>query len=76
MVGEKNRLAVVARTHLVAIFLAGQLRRGETLADLDALDGIDAHQRRGEVGVELAVNRRAETRRHTFRDNFEHGTDR
>ena len=32
------------------------------VADLDALDRVDAHQRRGEVGVELAVDRRARAR--------------
>ena len=33
--------------------------RVEARADLDALDGVDRHHRRGEVGVELAVDRRA-----------------
>ena len=36
----------------------------EAGADLDALDRVDAHQRRGEIGVELAVDRRAPAGRH------------
>ena len=34
----------------------------EAVADLDALDRVDAHQRGGEVGIELAVDRRARAR--------------
>ena len=46
IVGQEKRLAVIAHAHLVAVFLAGQLGRAEARADLDALDRIDAHQRR------------------------------
>ena len=53
----------VAHAHLVGILLAGQGRGGEALADLDALDRVDRHQRRGDIGVELAVDRRAEAGR-------------
>ena len=45
-------------------------------ANLDTLDGIDAHQRRGEVGVELAIERRAKTGRHALSDNLDHRADR
>ena len=62
--------------HLVGIVLAPQRRRREAVADLDALDGVDRHQRRGEVGVELAVDRRAEARRHALGDDLDHGADR
>ena len=48
MVGEETRLAVVAHAHLVGILLAGQGRGGKAGADLDALDGVDAHQGGGE----------------------------
>ena len=41
--------------------------RGEAGADLDALHRVDAHHRRGEVGIELAVERRAEADRHARR---------
>ena len=37
--------------------------RAMPVADLDPLDRVDRHHRRGEVGVELAVDRRAEPRR-------------
>ena len=33
---------------------------GEAVADLHALHGIDGHQRGGDIGVELAVDRRAQ----------------
>ena len=41
-------------------------------ADLDALDRVDAHHRRGEVLVELAVDRRAEARRHALGHDLDH----
>ena len=63
VVREEDRLAVVADAHFVGIVLAGERRRREPVADLDALDGVDAHQRGGEVAVELAVDRRAQARR-------------
>ncbi len=76
MVGQKERLAVIAHAHLVGILFAAERRRGETVADLDALHRIDAHQRGGNVGIELAVNRRAEARRHAFRHHLDHRADR
>src|SRR5215472_16640004 len=59
MVGEKDRLTVVAHAHLVCVRLARELGGAEAGADLDALHRVDAHQRRGEIAVELAVDRRA-----------------
>ena len=50
-------------------------RRGETVADLDALDGVDRHHRPGEVAVELGVDRGAEAGRHAFRDDLDHRPD-
>ena len=76
MVRQEQRLAVVAHPHLVGIVLAAQLGRGEAVADLDALDRVDAHQRRGELGVELGVDRRAEARRHALGDDLDHRADR
>src|ERR1700722_3043123 len=75
IVGQEDRLAVVAHSHFVAVFLAGQFGRAETGADLDALDGIDAHQRRCEIAVELAVDRRAETWRHAIGHDLDHRAD-
>ena len=68
--------AVVAHAHLVGVLLAGQFGRREAGADLDALHRIDAHQRRGEIGVELAVDRRAEPGRNAFGDDLDHRADR
>src|SRR5579885_3647341 len=55
IVGEKAQLAVVAYAHLIAVLFPAELGRAEAGADFDAFDGIDAHQRRGEVTVELAI---------------------
>ena len=40
---------------------------GEAGADLHALDGVDAHHRVGDVGIELVEQRLAETHRHARR---------
>ncbi len=40
-------------------------------ADLDALDRVDAHHRRGEVGIELGVERRAPSGGHALGDAFD-----
>ena len=45
---------------------------GEAVADLDALHGVDAHQRLGEVGVELVVDRLAEADRHARGHDLDH----
>src|SRR5215471_739084 len=76
IVGEETRLAVNADPHLVGVVLAGQGGRREAGADLDALHGIDAHQRGGDIAVELAVDRCPEARRHAFGDHLDDGADR
>ena len=53
-----------------------QRRRGEAVADLDPLDGVDAHQRARELGVELAVDRRAPAGRNALGDDLDHRADR
>ena len=58
--------------HLVGVLLAGQRGGGEAVADLHALHRVDPHQRRGEVGVELAVDRRAQARRHALGHHLDH----
>ena len=72
VVGQKHRLAVVAHAHLVGIVLAAHRRGGKAVADLDALDRVDAHQRAGQIAVELGVDRRAEARRHAFGHDLDH----
>jgi hypothetical protein len=49
----------IRRGHLVAMLAAALADTAEAVADLDALDRVDAHQRRGEIAVELAVDRLA-----------------
>ena len=62
----------VAHAHLVGIRLAGQRGGGEALADLDALHRVDRHQRRGDLGIELAVDRRAQAGRDAFGHHLDH----
>ena len=76
MVRQEERLAVIAHAHLVGVLLAGDRGGRKAVADLDALHGVDAHQRGGDVRVELAVDRRAEARRHALGDDLDHGADR
>jgi hypothetical protein len=40
---------------------------GEAVADLDALDGVDAHHGVGDVGIELVEQRLAQAHRHAAR---------
>ncbi len=75
MIGHEHR-TVVAHADFIGVLLSGQLCGGHARADLDALDGIDAHQRRSQIAVELAVDRRTETRGHAFRHDLDHRTDR
>src|SRR3984957_3244323 len=76
IIGQEDRLTVVAHAHLVAILFAGQLGRAEARADLDTLYRVDTHQCRGQIAVELAVDRRAQPRWHAVGDDFDHRTDR
>jgi len=57
----------VAHPHLVAILFAGERHRREAGADLDSLDGVDRHQRAGEIAVELVVDRLAQPGGHAAR---------
>src|SRR5687767_8157357 len=74
-VGQELELAVLD-AHLVGVLFASQRRGGEAGADLDALDRVDAHHGRGEVGIELAVERRAEPDRHAGGRHLDHRADR
>src|SRR6202035_4903818 len=75
VVGQKAD-TLVAHAHLVGVFLTRQFRRAKTGADLDAFYGVDAHQRGGQIRIELGVDRRAQARRHAFGDHFDHRADR
>src|SRR5262245_54629510 len=73
MVGKKHGSTIVAHADLVGILFATQRRRGKSRADLDALDSINAHQSRGEIAVELAVNRGAEANGYAFGNDLDDG---
>src|ERR1700704_3462924 len=75
MIGQEAD-ALIAHPHLVGVFLTRQFGRTEACTDLDALHRVDAHQRRGQLGIELGIDRRAESRRHPFRTHLDHGADR
>ena len=61
---------VVTGSHGIGILFAGQARSGKAVADLHALDGIDAHHASSKIGIELGIDRRApscrDTRCHAF----------
>src|ERR1700722_14276083 len=76
VVGQKAWPPIIALAHFVGVLFAGEFGRCEAVADLDSLDGVDAHQRRGEFGVELAIDRRAPSCRNALGDNLDHGADR
>ncbi len=61
-----ERHHAIAHAHLVGVRLAGKCGGGEALADLHALHRVDRHQRGGDVGIQLAVDRCAEAGRHAF----------
>src|SRR5471032_2518598 len=75
VVAEEGRRAV-PHPHLVGIVLAAHGGGGKAVADLHALDGIDAHQRLGEIGVELVVDRIAEANRNAGGHDLDHRTAR
>src|SRR5262245_39259770 len=76
VVRQKARLAVVAHAHLVGVLLARERGRAKARTDLHAFDRIDAHDGAGEIAVELAVDRRAETGWHALRQNLDDRSDR
>ncbi|MNT47094.1 hypothetical protein D3C72_1837830 [compost metagenome] len=76
IVGQEDRLAVLADAHLVGIVLAGDFGSTKAVADLDALDGVDRHQVCGDILVELGVDRRADAGRHALGHHFDDGADR
>src|ERR1700704_1525095 len=75
MIGQEAD-ALIAHPHLVGFFLPRQFGRTEACTDLDALHRVDAHQRRGQLGIELGIDRRAQSRRHAFGAHLDHGADR
>src|SRR5204863_5719718 len=60
---------------LVGVLLAGECRSAHSGANLDTLHRINAHQRRREIAVELAVDRRAKAGRDAFRHDLDDGPD-
>src|SRR6185436_16175854 len=71
MIAEEHRRAVL-HAHLVGVLLAAHRGCRKTIADLDALDRVDAHQRLGEVGVELVIDGVAQTNRHARGYDLDH----
>src|ERR1043166_6541981 len=73
VVGKEARPAVVPHADFVGVLLAAVCRDRKAVADLDALDRVDAHQPGGEIGVELAIDRCAQACRHGVRYDLDHG---
>src|SRR5262245_4566627 len=59
VVAEENRGAVLD-SHFIGVFFAAHGGDGKSIADLDALHRVDAHQRLGDIGVKLVVYRIAQ----------------
>ena len=66
----------VAHAHLVGIRLARQRGSGEAVADLDALHGVDRHERGGDLGIQLAVDRRTQAGGNALRHHLDHRASR
>src|SRR5690606_23807893 len=76
MIAEKTRETLVPGAHFICVGLARQRRGGEAVADLDPFYRVDGHHRHGEVGIELAVDGRAEPGRYAARHHLNHRADR
>jgi hypothetical protein len=75
VVGQKSWLVVITHAHVVGVLLARERGRTKACADLDALDRVDAHHRRSKIAIELAIDRRAEARRHAVGHDLDHRAD-
>src|SRR5690606_10502969 len=64
------------RSDLVAVLAAALAHGREAVADLDALDGVDAHHRVRDRRIELVEHRFPEPRRHARRNHVHAGPDR
>src|SRR5579883_2587934 len=73
---KEDRLAIRAAANLVRVFLARERGGGKTIADLDSLDGIDRHERRRKLRIELAINGCAPPRRDTLGNDLDDGANR
>ena len=70
MVGGK-----ALRRHFVAVLGTTHAGHGHAVADLDALDGVDAHQRVRDVRIQAVEYRFTQTRRQAPGLNLDAGTD-
>src|SRR5215469_10993608 len=75
IVGQKDDTAVFY-PHLIAVLFPTQLHRSKTCADLDTFDGVDRHQRAGEISVELVIDRLAQPCWDTTGDDLDDGARR
>ena len=75
----KNAAGVVALESgfgdLIAVFAAAQLHHLETVANLHAFHGVDAHQRMGDIGVKAVKDRLAKARRYAVGDDGNFGAN-
>ena len=76
VVGKENGLSVRAHAHFIGILLARERGAGKAVTDLDALDGVDAHESGGDILVELAVDWSAEPRGDALRNDLDDGSAR
>ena len=67
---------LLAHAHLVGIVFAGHGGGGKAVADLHALDRVDAHQGAGQFIVQLGIDRRPQAGGNAFRHHFDDGAHR
>jgi len=75
VVRQELRFSAAAGAHFIGVLFAGQQSCRHAVADFDALDGIDRHHRRRQVGIELAVERRAPSGRYALGHHLDDGAD-
>ena len=74
IVAEKAR-CLALHADLIAALVPAHGSGGETGADLDALDRVDADHGGGEIGIDLAVDRCTQPRRHAVRLHLDNSTE-
>ena len=74
VIGLESHQAALRHPHFIRIGRTGQASGGEAITNLHAFDGVDAHERAGQIRIQFAVNGRAQAGGHTFGHNFDHRT--
>ena len=74
IIGQEDGTAVLAAPHFIGVFRASQLGGVKARADLHPLGGVDRHAGRGQLRIQLAINRRPPAGGNAAGDHFHHRT--